>query len=148
MKKTILAFFLSLSVVNIAIAQSEASSTFPCYLQFNKGSCWQGYQVDLQIIDEISGEVITSIRLSKEEFQQQQSFPCRPEQELRFKATFSPAIWEKGQDQWYDAKRVVFVPSMSMAEGKKAWLLKRCFHHDFLSVPLPTQGDVGRCACE
>jgi hypothetical protein len=139
--------FLSI-MPTLATAQTETTETFPCYLQFVKGTCWQGFEVDLQIIDEIKGEVIQTIRLGKDEFSKQEQFPCQPEQELRFKASFSPAIWEKSAGQWYDARRVVFVPPLTMAEDKKAWLLKRCFHHDFLQVPLPTGSNVGACLCE
>jgi hypothetical protein len=150
MKKAVFLFsFLSISIMPLlASAQAEAGEAFPCYLQFAKGTCWEGFEVNLQIIDEVKDKVIHTIKLGKDEFSKQERFPCQPEQELRFKTSFSPAIWEKSAGQEYDAKRVVFVPSVSMAEGKKAWLLKRCFHHDFLQVPLPSGGNVGACPCE
>lgn len=139
--KTLLMLFLTFTMAVPAHA-------FQCYITAMKGDCWSDYEVTIEVLDSMTDQTVLDnpIQIKKGSNYQRVAFQCKPQQGLRFIASFSPAIWKSNEKKQYNAQRIWYLPS-AIKKGITAWNLPICFASDFASVPIPPQAN-SLCGCE
>lgn len=119
---------------------------FPCYITMMKDNCWTAYDVNVDLIDVATEQVIASMSIPKGKSWDRKEIVCQPKQVVKLKAKFSPDIWVKDKGREYVGKRFWSFPEQ-INQGDAAWNMVLCFSRDIQDVPLPP--DVsGQCACD
>lgn len=117
----------------------------PCFVTMVKGSCWEKYTVDVDVIDAESDQVLMTISIPKGTSWIRQSFEAQTKQRFMLRATFTPVFWKTGEGKQYFAKRYWSLPES--INGEVAWNVGACFPGDFSGVPTPPEAGSD-CSCD
>lgn len=129
------------------MVQLSQAASIPCVVQLVKDSCWRTYTIRLQAYDAQTLHAVGKVIVLPGQKQSvEAAIPCQANQELTFKASFSPKIWGEGKDTIYHAQHVWNVP-MQVSKDANKWLMKICFAKDFTDVPMPLM-IKGDCVCQ
>lgn len=134
-------------IAGLAILCSTASWSFTCYFTLAKDSCWvKKYTVTVNVIDEKTSKVLTTVTVPADTPWARQEFSCEPSQELKFTATFTPIIWAKDKDTVYPGQDFRNLPA-AIKPGETAWNISVCYPSFFAEVPLPPDATT-KCKCD
>ena len=143
MTRNLCAFYLMLPLLIPTLA---AAGGIPCYVQLVKETCYNGYQVTLQVQDGTTQENIGApVIVDAHSYDKLQQFSCKPNQQVTVQATFTPTIWQNTANTIYHVKRFWTVPTTLPPMSDK-WIITLCFAKDFVAVPLPPKG-ADSCIC-
>jgi hypothetical protein len=117
---------------------------FPCYLSVVKSSCWNDYNVSIDLIDVSNEKNITHVAIPQDKLWGRESFECSPRQTFRFEAQFNPDIWENDAQKKFKGKRYWSLPLST--DQAVAWNITICYPDDFSEVPTPRV--AGKCGCD
>jgi hypothetical protein len=119
---------------------------FTCHITIVKDNCWSDYDLNLEVFETRNEHTLLQTTLFEGKTYIRKTFECHAKQEISYKATFSPLIWEKDKDKVYYAKQSITLPE-EVHPGEKAWTIDVCFSKQFSNVPMPpTAGQ--RCECD
>ncbi len=139
MMNRIFALFLTLSC-------STPLWSFNCYFTLAKDSCWTNYNITVDVVDDTTSTVLTTVSVPSGTPWVRQQFTCQPAQKLMYKARFTPIFWQSDANKTYSADRFWFMPG-TINPGDKAWELPVCFPSNFAEVPFPPDA-TGNCKCD
>jgi len=129
----------------VMLYAQESDNT--CYLEFVKADCWNDYKVELKLIDASNLKEQQHFNLSMNTQSIKVPFPCSANQQIAFKASFNPPIWDNQIDTWYQGNKIYNVPS-DIDSDQSIWTVNVCFATDFTRVSLPPQSSRGSCSCQ
>ncbi|KTD63646.1 periplasmic protein [Legionella santicrucis] len=133
-------------IVALSLILSNSLWGITCYFTLAKDNCWNKYTVSVNVIDAETTKVLTTLTVPAGKFWTRQAFPCQPGENLRYKATFSPLIWESEKGKVYAANHFWSLPN-TISPGESAWNISVCYASDFSEVPLPPEAS-GTCKCD
>ncbi len=119
---------------------------FRCYITLVKDSCWTNYNVSVDAINVMGEKLLTSLVIPQGTSWVRNEIDCQPKETLLFKATFTPAFWEKDAGKIYYGKRYWSFPE-TIGPNESAWNMTVCYGSDFAAIPLPPDA-AGNCACD
>jgi len=125
---------------------SVSSWSFTCYITVAKDNCWANYNVNVEVIDSLSSNVLKKLEIPKGKTWDRQSFECDAMQKLMYQARFTPVFWKGEENKVYSAERFWFMPE-KINPGDKAWTIDVCYPKDFGQVPMPPEAG-GDCKCD
>lgn len=125
---------------------SLQAQAFPCFITLVKDSCWTKYEVDVNVINSTSGDLISTVSAAEGDSWAREQFNCQPGENLSLKASFSPVFWEQDKGKVYAALHDWTLPA-TIQKGETAWNIMICFPAQFAEVPMPPEGG-SNCVCK
>ncbi|MFY7697314.1 MAG: hypothetical protein ACOVQX_00555 [Legionella sp.] len=125
---------------------SMSSFAFTCYFTAIKDSCWDNYNVTINVYDAVSNASILSVLIPQGSFWQRKRFECSAKQRFRYEANFNPVFWESDAGKSYFGVRFEQLPD-EISDREAAWNLSLCYPADFAEVPFPPEG-TSKCKCD
>lgn len=139
--------FIKSLVCGLSLLMSSPIWSFTCYYTLAKDNCWTNYNVSVDVVDEQTQTVLTTVKVPAGKSWTRQQFECEPKQKLMYRAQFTPAFWDNEAGKVYSALRFWFMPD-TINPGDKAWTIPVCFPEAFASVPFPPDAQTGNCSCD
>ncbi len=135
-----------LKIIVCLLVTASNVYAFNCFITAVKDSCWQGYEIKIDVIDVTADKKILSMVIPKDQDWVRVDFSCYPKQSLLYTATFHPLIWENNADTVYKSKHYWFLPE-TIKDNEIAWEISLCYTQDFAETPLPAKA-TGHCICD
>jgi hypothetical protein len=133
-------------ITSLCLIFTCPSWAITCYYTLVKDSCWTNYDVSVDVIDAITGGVLTTVKVPKGQQWTRQTFPCQPAQKLMYNASFSPIFWQSDIGKTYAALNYWSLPD-AVQPGDSAWNVSVCYPTDFSLVPTPPTA-TSNCKCD
>ena len=120
---------------------------FSCYVTLAKDNCWTQYDVTVNVVDASGDKILATIDIPKGQSWGRAPFTCQPNQELKFRAVYSPVFWDSQKGVVYHEKQYLTLPSTIVKSKEVAWNIPVCFAQAFAEIPLPPDAK-GNCQCD
>jgi len=137
----------TLIIVLLLFPLSCFANWITCQIEMTKSSCWNNYEVKINLIDFATHKEIASFTLPKGKPKTMLvSYPCTPNEQVTFTAQNIPEVWQDNKDVLYSAIEIYQIPQTAPKDSKY-YRVKVCYARDFQSVPMPIDSNLSHCQC-
>lgn len=124
----------------------QDASAFNCFFTLVKNSCWENYDVNVDVVDADNGKRVLVGNVPKGKLWSRTKFTCQPGESFNYTAYFSPIIWAADKGKHYPGKSTWSLPP-EIKKGDTAWNITVCYPEEFSEVPYPETNAVS-CKCD